>query len=131
MNKKGDFELASQMVLWIPKILLFILAVAIVLGPVSCYISRNVEDGNAESYIVMKKVIYCLEKYEFDKDKLNNCMKQEKYGIKISTENEEIMFNKEKYLERDFCSHENYFCRNETKKIRDKEFLIEVVVKNE
>jgi hypothetical protein len=129
MNKKGDFELSSQMVLWIPKILLFILAVAIILGPVGCYTNRNVEDGNAESFIVMKKAVYCLEKYGFDK--LNNCMKQERYGIKISNNDREIIFNKDKYLDKTFCDYVNYFCRDETIRIGDKEFLIEVVVKNE
>lgn len=131
MNKKGDLELAGQLTLWTIKILLYILAVFIVLTPVNCYINRIVEDGTAESFIVMKKTVSCLEEKGLDKIKLNDCMKQEKYGIKISTKDEEIMFNKERYLEKTFCGGDKrFFCRSETKKIDDKEFLIEVVVKS-
>lgn len=128
MNKKGTFELSSQTILWIPKILLFILAVFIILTPIGCYINRSVKDGTAESYIVMEKVVSCLKREGFDKDKLNDCMEQEKYGIKISKEKEEIVFNNKKYLDKVFCDvKENYFCRKET----SKEFLIEVVIKSE
>lgn len=132
MNKKGSFELSSQTVLWVAKTLLFMLAVFIILAPIQCYITRSVEDGRAESYIFMKKVVECLEKNSFEENKLNDCMKQSKYGARISIEDKEIIFNKERYLERVFCDvYGNYFCRNETKKIENREFLIEVVVKSE
>ena len=130
MNKKGD--LPGQTVLWIAKILLFLFAIAIILWPVGCYINRSVEDGGVESYVVMKKIISCLEREGFDRDNLGKCMKQDRYGIKISFEDKEIIFNKEKYLERSFCDiGRNYFCKKEIKNINNKEFLIEVVVKSE
>lgn len=131
MDKKGAFELASQTVLWIPKILLFIFAVFIILAPIGCYINRDVEDGRAESYIVMRKAVSCLKKEGFDEVKLNDCMEQERYGIKIFSEDKDIVFNKDKYLDKVFCDQDKrFFCRKQTEKLDNKEFLIEVVVKS-
>lgn len=183
MNKKGSaFELAQQMILYIPRILLIMFAMVIILTPISCYINRSVVKGDIEPVLVMKKAVSCLEREGFDEKKLGDCMKQDVYGIslleeafgksfsktglsektsllesslekktaegsieKLGTakkeekkapeveekkESREIIFNKQKYLEKTYCKYEGWHCLEKTRIIGDKEYTISVVVED-
>lgn len=93
-EEAGAWEIVTQMMSVIPRILIIALVIVFVITPISCYVHNKVETDNLEKFTAMNNAINCVKEYGLDKTKLEGCFNQKKYGLKIG---KEIILNKDIY----------------------------------
>lgn len=139
-NKKAGFDISSQSIFWLPRILFMIAFVLVVTAPIGCY-SKNqqeqlklIKSQNSELSLIELK--NCLEISNLDKEKTISCLNNKNLGATIKTYSNSFVINQEVYQEKDFCNlNKNYICKQETSllKINNelKKVEIDLVIINE
>jgi len=136
LNKKASFEIASQSLLWIPRIFFLIIFLIVVLSPVGCY-SKNKQNqlsilDHKESDLIIFEIKKCLEN-GISEQVLDKCLSRQNVGIKIVSDDVSFILNQDKY-EKEFCKlSKKYICKEETALINsnnrlEKVFLDVVIV---
>lgn len=124
----GAWEIVTQMMSVIPRVLIIALIMVFVITPVSCYVNRkhdleNLE--NLEKFTAINTVKYCIREHGFSEARLKDCFKQENYGLKITKGKEEIVLSEDIYKKQYYTSR---FVRGYEKiKINGEEIIIDLV----
>ncbi len=117
LNKKASFEIASQSMLWIPRIFFLIIFLIVVLSPIGCY-SKNKQNqlsllDNKESDLIVFEIKKCLEK-GISEQFLDRCLNRDNIGVKITSNEISFVLNQDKY-EKELCGiSRKHICKEET-----------------
>jgi hypothetical protein len=129
LNKKASFEIASQSLLWIPRIFFLIVFLIVVLSPIGFY-SKNKQNQlsileHKESDLIIFEIKKCLEQ-GISEQTLDRCLNRQNIGLNIISDDISFILNQDKY-EKEFCKlSKKYICKEETALIRSNNRLEKV-----
>jgi len=107
INKKGSFEIGSQMIFWLPRIFFLIIFIIVVTAPVGCFSKGQKEQIKKIEYLkadlAFIKLKSCLEKEGLNPVKVDKCFNDKNVGAKIVSDKIAFVINQEKYNDKDLC----------------------------
>lgn len=121
MNKKGDFNIALEMPLWVFRIGILILVLLIIVSGVSVFLTREIDVKKYESQLIMYNIYNCLS-YDnhfgiIDSSKLNNLDKCFNFGntkLNLTLRNLEDNSVQDRYIDHDGYKSSYPLCKIKT-----------------
>ena len=129
MNKKGSFELAGEMVIWLFRISILLIVLVIFAIIVGIYVSAEIDTYRLEHKIIVDRLLigqgclnfneegrwqaYGIDAANFNSDSLDDCINVENAGVRINLDYNDKKITAEynkailDYLE--FCKEQSRF----------------------
>lgn len=96
-EEAGAWEIVTQMMSAIPRILIIALIILFVVFPIGCYVNRRDETKDFEGANMMNSAVNCVKKYDLLENDLLKCFNHPQYGLKISKGEKIIVLHEEIY----------------------------------
>ena len=131
MNKKGSFELAGEMVIWLFRIFALLIVVVVLAIMVNAYVKTRVDTSSIEHRIILDKVLmqqgcinfdnevkqveYGIDSSRFSSENLLDCLSSSNAGLRLAlvynNKTSEIRYNERMLGYISFCNkNDNFRC---------------------